>query len=604
MHHRWPRNSKTVIFTGVTLLLLFILACGSAATPTPRPTNTPAPVATEVPAATTGPAATSAPRPTNTPIPTVQPTPRPTAAVVARDDITIVINEEPSIPDPWLGTTLTPNQVYHNVVQPISFLAPDFVDTATGGFESFEIIDPSRWRLHLMPGVKFHNGEEWNAEAAKWNIDILGSNVEFNPYSNVRGSHAEIIDDLTVDFVCDEKACPLLPRYAQFHVFVAPGYYQDNSQEDRDEAGLVIGWGPYEWADWKRGESITMKRYEDYVEPQPVAYISQKGTINDVTYLWRGEELVRMAMIQTGEADVAWAVSGDLADDLINSEHGNAVTIVSGEVYTVNVDTIWDPFMSQLKMRQAMTHAIDCESLALSFFGPDSKCRSGPNGIAGTLGVTEENAKPIYAYDPEKSRQLLDEIGYDDSHEIPFYTRAGRYVKDVEVSEALGIMWQEAGINVDIRVVEGGIWRERHLTGPGRVTAEVLKAGGTNEEAIAAVAGSDPPEPTFASPGLIFFAPGGELFDFGRQINFYISCFSNRSKNCDADREERANAALAAVGEDRRMKTEAIYEDFTRELLHIPLMDIVSVWPVNKDLDFVNHPGGRRILVNTMHWLK
>ena len=52
------------------------------------------------------------------------------------------------------------------------------------------------------------------------------------------------------------------------------------------------------------------------------------------------------------------------------------------------------------------------------------------------------------------------------------------------------------------------------------------------------------------------------------------------------------------------MKTEAIYEEFTTELLHIPLMDIVSVWPVNKDLDFVNHPGGRRILVNTMHWLK
>jgi hypothetical protein len=34
------------------------------------------------------------------------------------------------------------------------------------------------------------------------------------------------------------------------------------------------------------------------------------------------------------------------------------------------------------------------------------------------------------------------------------------------------------------------------------------------------------------------------------------------------------------------------------------LMEIVSVWGVNKDLEFVNMPGGRRILVNTMTWIE
>jgi ABC-type transport system substrate-binding protein len=116
---------------------------------------------------------------------------------------------------------------------------------------------------------------------------------------------------------------------------------------------------------------------------------------------------------------------------------------------------------------------------------------------------------PIYKYDPQRARQLLEEAGYDPSHQINFYTRAGRYVKDVEVSESLGLFWEAVGLNVRINVVEGGIWREKHLTGPGRITGDVLKTGGDNQAAIAAVAGSEPPGPGFASPGLIFFAPGG-----------------------------------------------------------------------------------------------
>jgi hypothetical protein len=47
---------------------------------------------------------------------------------------------------------------------------------------------------------------------------------------------------------------------------------------------------------------------------------------------------------------------------------------------------------------------------------------------------------------------------------------------------------------------------------------------------------------------------------------------------------------------------EAVYEVFTDRLYQIPVMELVSVWGVNKDLEFVNQPGGRRILVNTAHF--
>lgn len=581
----------------VLLMSAFIVACGSAASPTAPA----APVATLA-----APVATLARGviPTQTPIPVVQPTARPIeAAVASRDDIVIVLNEEPSIPDPWLSTTLYPNQIIHNIAQPFAFFGPDFTDVATAGFTGFEQVDGSTWRLSLQEGVKFHNGEDWNAEAAKWTIDKLGGSVEFQPFSQVRESHGVVVDEYTVDFVCDNP-CPVLPRFGQYHIFRAPGQYEASTEEERDQSGQVIGWGPYEWVEWNRGENIKLKAYDGYVEPQPVNFMTQAPTIKDVTYVWREEELVRSAMIQAGEADVAWAMAIDQADSINNSQNGKTAKIVSGEVYTLNTDTIWHPELRKLKVRQALTHAIDCPALANALFGPESRCSSGANGIPGTLGVNEENWKPIYEYDLARARELLIEADYNPDNVIDYWTREGRYAKDVEMAESLITFWQEAGINVKLNVVEGSVWRDRHLTGPAIAFDAALKGGATPEEAAAAVHASSPPEPSFASPGLISFAPGGEFFDFGRQLNFYMSCEANRSKNCQADWQDLGVRANAASGDERRQLMEEAYGVFSENLLQIPLMEIISVWGVNKDLEFVNMPGGRRILVNTISWSK
>jgi len=143
----------------------------------------------------------------------------------------------------------------------------------------------------------------------------------------------------------------------------------------------------------------------------------------------------------------------------------------------------------------------------------------------------------------------------------------------------------------------GDDWRAlRALTGPGRI----LAAGGT----IADVATSAPPKPANASPGMVMFAPGGELFDFGRQLSFYMSCGSNRSKNCDPARQKLTDAALSASGADREKLMTQAYDEFAKNLLHLPFMDVVAIWGVNKDLDYIDMPGGRRIQINTTHWLK
>ena len=268
----------------------------------------------------------------------------------------------------------------------------------------------------------------------------------------------------------------------------------------------------------------------------------------------------------------------------------------------MDADTIWHPELKKLKVRQAITHAIDCEELALALFGPTSRCSSGPNGIPGTLGVNETNWKPKFPYDPAKAKQLLEEADYNFDNQINYYSRAGRYAKDVELSESLGVMWAQAGINIKINIVESSVWNKYHKAGPAVAYKAALETGMSHEEAVAAVHAGEPPADPGASPGLVQFAPGGEYFDFGRQINFYMNCTSVRSSNCDADSHTLGLKALASGGDERRQLMEEVYEVFTDRLYQIPVMELVSVWGVNKDLAFVNQPGGRRILVNTAHF--
>ena len=215
--------------------------------------------------------------------------------------------------------------------------------------------------------------------------------------------------------------------------------------------------------------------------------------------------------------------------------------------------------------------------------------------------MNEDNWQPIYQYDPEKAKELMAQADYNPDNKIEFWTRAGRYAKDVEITESLITFWKDVGLNVEAQVVEGSVWRDRHLTGPAVTYDAQIEAGASSEAAAAAVPENDPPR-TGASPGLVFFAPGGEYFDFGRQINFYMSCAANRSKNCNAEWHALGQQALAATGEERRELMTEAYGLFSENLLQLPMMEIVSVWGVNKDLEFVNMPGGRRILINTMTW--
>jgi peptide/nickel transport system substrate-binding protein len=556
--------------------LLLLVGCGQAAAPTePLPTAAIQLTATPIPDAT--------------PTAAAQATAVPTGVQSARDSITLVMPEEPIQLSSLntMGASVIESVTKANVQDPLTWQSGDDLrivpTSATTGWEQ---LDLDTWRFSLRQGVKFHNGEAFNATAALPSLISGGSSASTNNSVNYTSPFtAEVVDDYTVDINC-ESACPILPSTAFFVDFEAPEWYAAASEEDRSRQS--IGIGPYKQVDWTPGVSITHEAYEDYV-PAGDHFEFQQALIQNATWVWRAEPLVIGAMIESGEADIGWDVSVD-AIGTLPEEMLRAGT--SAETYAMTMNAIWHPELKKKKVRQAIVHAVNCQELADSLYGGYTTCR-GNIIWPGITGATEANTAS-YEYDPDLSRQLLEEAGYDPANKITINTRAARVAKQIEISEAIVGYLTQIGMNVEFQVVESSIRSAMTQCGIGKTVQRILEASGldpstaipTNADFQAAL-DSEGPECTFIN--LIGNQPSNETLDFGRGVNYYMDCASIRSGFCDlrpGGAQEKIGPALAASGEERRRLMEELGDIFHEEVVMLTLFDLPVFYAVDPSLNW------------------
>jgi ABC-type transport system substrate-binding protein len=372
------------------------------------------------------------------------------------------------------------------------------------------------------------------------------------PYTG--GFSAEAVDEYTLDINCDQP-CPIFPNTSIFVTFEAPDYL--TTTPDPDWARQSIGFGPYQLVDWQPGVDITEEAYEDYV-PAGDHYEFQKPFIKNLRWLWRGEPTVMIAMVESGEADVAWDVGVDAAKALPENmiKAGS-----SAETFALTVDTLWHPELKKTKVRQAIVHAaINCQEMVDVLYSGLTTCR-GNIIFPGVIGATPRNTAP-YEYNLEMARQLLEEANYDLSNLITIMGRATRIPKNVEVYEATKGYLDQVGMNVEIELVEASVRRERTGCGIGLAVNEVMQAAGkdpnmvmpTREDFQAAI---DKGCANCPYGDLIENEPSNETLDLGRQANQYMSCVYPRSLVCDPSPggiQDQIDAAMAAAGAERQEK--------------------------------------------------
>lgn len=300
--------------------------------------------------------------------------------------------------------------------------------------ESWERVDDLTWRFALREGVTFHNGEPWNAEAAKFSIDQaidpdLKAWHRFASGSVLAG--AEVVDEYTVD-ITTQTPNPSLPNVLTAIDMVPPGYVGE-SQENQNTA--PVGTGPFKFVSFTPRSELVLERNDDYWGELP--------SISDLTFRIIPEASTRVAALQAGEVQLINSLS---PENLSTLEGAGAKIESSATTRTVMIALRSDqgPLTDPL-VRQAMNYAVNKEEIVEALLNGIATPLTGP--MATTLPGARTDLEP-YSYDPDKARALLEEAGYA-GEPIKLAVGAGRYPNDDLVGLAVADQLTAVGLNID-----------------------------------------------------------------------------------------------------------------------------------------------------------
>src|SRR5437016_781988 len=318
-----------------------------------------------------------------------------------------------------------------------------------------KLVGPTTWEVKLRKGVKFHNGEDFDADSAKWSLERLAGGqgklrgaTFFAPIERV-----EIVDPYTVR-VHTKKPWP---TFAVVMTFVQGGMYPPMAYKDKDTTFISrtpIGTGPYKFVRWAKDEEIVLEANETYWRGAP--------RIKTVVFKPIPDDAVRVAALQNGEIDVAVNIPPHLATIIekhpkIFLSTAPSIRTIQLMIYTHQMDKDHKPIgpyagpTADKRVRHALAYALDVDEIIKGVL--DGKAVRVATMLPSLHFGYDPALKPI-KQDLAKSKKLLAEAGFPNGVEITLNGPQGRYVRDKEVAEAAAGQLNKAGIKTTLRTYE------------------------------------------------------------------------------------------------------------------------------------------------------
>lgn len=318
----------------------------------------------------------------------------------AENILTIAIESDPANIDPRFGIDGNSYRVWqltsNGLVQkdPVSNLIPDLA-------ERWENPDEKTYIFYLKQGIFFHDGSEFTAEDVKYTFETLLDPKLKSPKAAglQKIDHIEILDPYTIQFTLQEVYSPFLIEMVQAIVPKAAAEQQAGQRFTE----RLIGTGPFRLVEWTHDEQLVFEANSEYFEGAPRL---EKIIIKIVP-----DDGLRFLELKEGDVDfIQNAISPDMVTIAQESKGLRVLTEESVIIYYLgfNLD---DPILKNVKVRQAMAHAIDRESMVEYLMKGQASLATGL--LAPNNWAYEPEVK-TYEYDPEKAKQLLDEAGYPD----------------------------------------------------------------------------------------------------------------------------------------------------------------------------------------------
>lgn len=428
--------------------------------------------------------------------------------------------------------------------------------------ESWRQVDDLTLEIKLRRGIRFHNGEPFNAQAVKTTLEWYAepANKSFMlTYLNWI-NRVEIIDSYTLRIISKNPAPLAVLVLADAAPIYPPKYFKNVGPEKFGNE--PVGTGPYKFVRWKRGSEVVFTTNEEYF-----GGLKAKPRTKNFIFRIIPEEATRVAELLAGGVHIIYDLSPEQIIFLQKTPNVRTTKVKEASTYFLYMDVVGktgqNPFQ-KAKVRQAVAHAIDKNAIVNNIMR-GLFYEAGSVVSPFSFGC-EPNVKQ-HTYDPEKARNLLAEAGYPKGFETDLYG-----YKEKAVAETIMGYLDKVGIKINIKWYGGQLPALLNLIKAGRVPFG-------------------------------FHSYFTSVRDADRILSLWFESKGERSYSSSPEIDKWLHEAGSTIDQKRRQELFSKVQQYIADnVLAIPIMGGVRIFAFSGDLDY--HPTDYDDAWYTVGWKK
>src|SRR6202171_297727 len=363
----------------------------------------------------------------------------------AQTTLRIGLAEDPDVLDPTLARTYVGRIVFASLCDKLCDIDDKRNIVPQLALSHATSEDGKEVTIKLRPGVKFHDGEAMDAEAAKFSLDRhLTMQGSFRKPELAALDHVDVVDPLTIKLVLKTPFSPLIAQLTdRAGMMVSP----KAAKEAGDKFGQhPVCAGPYKFVERVQQDRMVFEKFADYWNKDNVF-------IDRVVFLPIVDATVRLANLKSGGLDLIERVlATDIKDVRADSRLKLATALELGYmslIINTGNDKNKGPLNQSEKVRQALDLSIDREALNQVVF--NGEFTPGHQWISSDHPHYQKSF-PSQPRDIAKAKALLKESGATLPVSVDFMVPKG--AENEAVAQVIQSMAAEAGFDLKIRLLE------------------------------------------------------------------------------------------------------------------------------------------------------
>ncbi len=365
-----------------------------------------------------------------------------TLAQGKKDSVVLAMTLEPPGLDPTAGAASAIAEiVQYNVFETLTKINSDGSVSPLLA-ESWEVSpDLKTYTFKLRKGVKFHNGEPFNAKAVKFSFERAGAEKSTNKDKRTFASMDSVaaIDDQTVVILNKALDPDFLFLMGQATAIIVEPKSVDSN------ATKPVGTGPYQLTAWNKGSSVTLSKWDGYRSAATIK-------IKKATFRFISDPAAQVAALLAGDVDAFPRVTPRSVSQfktnakfqvLINGSRAKTILAINNKKKPLD----------DVRVRRAIAAAIDRKAV-IEGAGDGYGAPIGSHYVPGAFGYVDTTS--INPYNLEKAKALLAEAGIKTPLELSLRLPPAPYAR--QGGEVVAAQLAKVGIIAKIENVEWAQW--------------------------------------------------------------------------------------------------------------------------------------------------